>query len=111
MDFPFAKVPIPRVTYLNDSKVIITFKCDFDVPPGNNVTFEIQWFINGKGLRPAPCDNPGTSNCGQLKKSEYSLGDQVLLFFPSSNAERNVENLHKDFQNTKLQHRMLNVCT
>ena len=94
MDFPFAKVPTPNVTYLNDSEVEITLKCDFDVPPGKNVSFEIQWFINGKGLSPASCDDPRTSNCGQLEKSEYKLGDQVLIFFPSSNAERNVGNLH-----------------
>lgn len=81
MDFPFDKVPIPRVTYLDDGKEIITLKCDFDVAPGNNVSFEIEWFINGTGLGPTSCDDPGASNCGQLEKSEYSLGDQVLLFF------------------------------
>ena len=79
-DFPFANVPVPNVTYLDDGKKMITLKCDFVVPNWDNVSFEIQWFVNGRGLGPVVCDNPRTSNCAQLRATDYSLGSHVSKF-------------------------------
>ena len=78
-DFPFDDVPIPKVTYVDDAQREVTLKCDFDVPPGGYVSFEIQWFVNGKGLGHVACDDPDKSTCGQLGSKDYELGDQVVL--------------------------------
>ena len=79
-DFPFAQVPVPNVTYLDDREVKITLKCDFQVPPWRNVSFEVQWYVNGKGLRPVHCDDPDKSQCAHLRSSNYPLGSYVRQF-------------------------------
>ena len=81
-DFPFAKVPVPRVSYLNDTEPQVTLKCSFDFPTWDNVSFEVQWFVNGRGVTPTRiCDNPNESTCDRreslLGTSEYGPGDSV----------------------------------
>ena len=78
-DLPFAQVPVPNVTYLNDGEMEITLTCDFQVPPWGNVSFEVQWYVNGKGLRPVQCDDPDIE-CAHLRSSDYSLGSYVRQF-------------------------------
>ena len=77
-DFPFSDVPVPKVTYLDDGKEEVTLKCDFDVPTWGNVSFEIQWFVNGRGLGPAECDDPDNNKCSHLGTTDYKLGDRVV---------------------------------
>lgn len=79
-DFPFAQVPVPNVTYLDDREIKITLKCDFQVPPWGNVSFEVQWYVNGRGLGPVHCDNPNASQCAHLRSSNYPLGSYVRQF-------------------------------
>ena len=80
-DFPFAQVPVPSVTYLNDAKdqedIKVTLKCDFQVPPWGNVSFEVQWYVNGKGLGPAQCDDPDKSQCAHLRYPDYEPNNYV----------------------------------
>ena len=67
-DFPFDQVPVPNVTYINDNEIKVTLKCNFTVPPWGNVSFEIQWFVNGNASKPAAqCDDPATSQCSHLR--------------------------------------------
>ena len=78
-DFPFDQVPVPKVTYINDNEIKVTLKCNFTVPPWGNVSFEIQWFVNGKASKPAAqCDDPATSQCSHLRY--YQLGSHVISF-------------------------------
>ena len=81
-DFPYASVPVPRVNYVNDSEPQISLKCSFDFPKSDNVSFKVQWFVNGKGVTPTIiCDNPNESTCNRrdslLGPSEYKPGDTV----------------------------------
>lgn len=79
--FPFDQVPVPSVTYIDDTKIQVTLKCDFTLPPCCNVSFEIQWFVNGNASKPAAqCDDPLTSECSRLNHSEYQLGSHVISF-------------------------------
>lgn len=70
------------MSYLNDAKPEVTLKCSFDFPTWGNVSFEVQWFVNGGGVTPKRiCDNLNESSCNlrefQLNTSEYKLGDSV----------------------------------
>ena len=76
-DFPFAQVPVPNVTHLDNGERKITLKCHFQVPPWGNVSFEVHWYVNGKGLGPANCDDPDTSQCADLRSADYPLGSYV----------------------------------
>ena len=79
-DFPFDQVPVPSVIYLDDTEITVTLNCDFEVPPWRNVSFEIQWFVNGKVSKSAQCDDPATSQCAHLQHHEYQLGSHVISF-------------------------------
>ena len=80
-DFPFDQVPVPSVTYIDDTEITVTLNCDFKVPPWGNVSFEIQWFVNGNASKPAAqCDDPLTSECSLLRHYEYGLGSHVISF-------------------------------
>lgn len=70
------------MNYVNDSEPQVTLKCSFDFPTWDNVSFEIQWFVSGRGLTPTTiCDNPNESTCNRrdslLGTSEYGPGDTV----------------------------------
>lgn len=76
-------VPVPSVNYVNDSEPQVTLKCSFDFPTWDNVSFEIQWFVNGKGVTPTIiCDNPNESTCNRrhslLGARDYKPGDTVI---------------------------------
>ena len=74
-------MPVPSVTYIDDTKIQVTLKCDFTLPPCRNVSFEIQWFVNGNASKPAAqCDDPLTRECSRLNHSEYRLGSHVISF-------------------------------
>lgn len=79
-DFPFAQVPVPSVSHLNDGEKMITLKCNFQVPPWGNVSFEVEWYVNGRGLGPVHCDDPDTSQCAHLRSADYQLGSYVRQF-------------------------------
>ena len=80
-DFPFDQVPVPSVTYIDDTEITVTLNCDFKVPPWGNVSFEIQWFVNGNASKPAAqCDDPLTSECSLLRHYEYGLGSHVNIY-------------------------------
>lgn len=83
-DFPFANVPVPKVTYVNDNEPQVTLNCSIHFPTWNNVSFEVQWFVNGRGVTPTQiCDNPNESRCNQrefhLGTLEYKPGDTVII--------------------------------
>ena len=89
-------MPVPYVTYLDDNEKTVTLKCYFDFPAANNVSFKIQWFVNGGGAKASTiCENPNEGSCDRrhvrLTTSDYQLGDQVndckfsLTFFGSLN--------------------------
>jgi len=80
-DFPFAKVPVPTVSYLNDTEPQVTLKCSFDFPTWGNVSFDVQWFVNAKGVKTTTiCDNPN-EKCNrrefELTTTDYGPGDSV----------------------------------
>lgn len=85
-DFPFTKVPVPRVNYVDDTEPQVTLKCSFQFPTWGNVSFEVQWFVNGSGLTPIRiCGNQSESTCNRrgflLGTSEYKAGDTVCHGF------------------------------
>ena len=79
-DFPFDQVPVPSVTYIDDTEITVTLNCDFTVPPWGNVSFEIRWFVNGEVSKSAQCDDPATSQCAHLEHLDYQLGSHVISF-------------------------------
>ena len=84
-DFPFADVPVPSVSYVNDTEATVTMKCSFVFPTWDNVSFEIQWFVNGRGVTPTViCKNPNESICNRrytrLGTSEYGPGNTVIAY-------------------------------
>lgn len=81
-DFPFAKVPVPSVNYLDDGEPQVTLKCSFQFPKWGNVSFEVQWFVSGRSVTPIRiCNNPNEGTCNRresfLRTSEYKPGDTV----------------------------------
>ena len=87
-DFPLAEVPVPVVTYFKDNEIRVTLKCDFDFPTTSNVSFKIQWFVNGNestASNTTICKNPNECSCDQryanLSTNDYKLGDQVTAGF------------------------------
>ena len=87
-DFPLAEVPVPDVTYLKDNEIRVTLKCDFEFPTTSNVSFKIQWFVNGEESTASTatiCENPNEGSCDQryatLSTNDYKLGDQVTAGF------------------------------
>ena len=85
-DFPFADVPVSSVSYVDEKEAEVTMNCSFDFATWDNVSFEIQWFVDGRGVTPTTiCDNPEESTCNPprfslLGKSEYGPGDTVIAF-------------------------------
>ena len=87
-DFPLAEVPVPKVTYLDDNEMHVTLKCYFDYPTANNVSFEIQWFVNGVVSTASTltiCTFANEGSCDKrhatLSTNNYQLGDQVTTGF------------------------------
>ena len=86
VDFPFAKVPVPSVKYLDDKEEMVTLLCQFEFPNWGNVSFEIQWFVNGRGYNPdricestdVKCDKRSfeLSSC-QATTPHFKPGDNV----------------------------------
>jgi len=87
-DFPLAEVPVPHVTYLEDNEIFVTLKCYFDFPASGNVSFKIQWFVNGQESTASAatiCEFANEGSCDQrhttLSTDDYQLGDQVTAGF------------------------------
>lgn len=87
-DFPLAEVPVPHLTYLEDNEIFVTLKCYFDFPTSGNVSFKIQWFVNGQVSATSTatiCEFANEGSCDQrratLSKNSYKLGDQVIVGF------------------------------
>lgn len=92
-DFPFAQVPVPTVTYKDDQEPIVTLLCSFNFSNWNNVSFEIQWFIDGSGSKPQRLCENSDSQCDvrnvELSGSEYvdphfRPGSQVIELVQSA---------------------------
>lgn len=81
IDFPFALVPVPSIAYVDDEEEIVTLTCTFNFPSWTNVSFEIQWFVNGNSSTPSRiCDEPGNScNTRSASTSNFRPGDQVII--------------------------------
>lgn len=81
IDFPFALVPVPSIAYVDDGEEMVTLTCAFNFPSWTNVSFEIQWFVNGNSSTPSRiCDEPGNScNTRSASTSNFRPGDQVII--------------------------------
>lgn len=87
-DFRLAEVPVPNVTFVEDNEIFVTLKCYFDFPTAGNVSFKIQWFVNGKESTASSatiCEFANEGSCDQrhatLTTNNYKLGDQVTAGF------------------------------
>lgn len=81
IDFPFALVPVPSIAYVDDGEEMVTLTCTFNFPSWTNVSFEIQWFVNGNSSTPSRiCDEPGNScNTRIASTSNFRPRDQVII--------------------------------
>ena len=81
IDFPFVLVPVPSIAYVDDGEEMVTLTCTFNFPSWTNVSFEIQWFVNGNSSTPSRiCDEPGNScNTRSASTSNFRPGDQVII--------------------------------
>lgn len=87
VDFPFALVPVPTITFKDDKEALVTLLCSFNFPHWNNVSFEIQWFIDGVGSKPKkicedsemPCDERNIELSGSnTVDPHFRPGSQVI---------------------------------
>lgn len=60
---------------------MVTLTCTFNFPSWTNVSFEIQWFVNGNSSTPSRiCDEPDNScNTRSASTSNFRPGDQVII--------------------------------
>lgn len=87
VDFPLAKVPVPSVKYLDDEEEMATLLCQFEFPNWGNVSFEMQWFVNGKGYNPDRICESTDKECDK-RSFQLSSSDTVTPHFkPGENVK------------------------
>ncbi|XP_001626966.2 von Willebrand factor D and EGF domain-containing protein [Nematostella vectensis] len=77
LDFPYSLLPMPSITYQKPAQVNITMLCQFEFQPWTNVSFQVEWFVNGVNVtRDTPSRN-GSIWFSPLQHGKYFVGNRL----------------------------------